>query len=94
MYTGIGFVILSLLGLLVALDVPGKAALSGPVTIIVDIISYGLNMYFSIIGTAFAMSYVKRFQYRLDFSIDIFNPHLDLAKHVSRRVWQETWSCL
>lgn len=90
----IGFVVLALLGLLVALNVPFKATLAGPITIAVDIISYGFNLYFSIIGTGFAMSWVKRRQFRLDFSIDIFSPHLDLAKHVSRRIWQETWSAL
>jgi len=52
------------------------------------------SIYFSIIGTQLLKRFVKRVQRRLDFSIDIFSPKLDIEKHISRRVWQETISTL
>ena len=51
---------------------------------------YALNAYFAVIGTALAQRIVKRIQRRLDLSIDLFSPAIDLPKHIARRVWQET----
>ncbi|KAM0756390.1 hypothetical protein T439DRAFT_308870 [Meredithblackwellia eburnea MCA 4105] len=90
----ISFVLIALIGLLVALNVPGNAALGGGVLIVVQIIAYLFNAYFSLIGTAFAQRVVQRLENRLDFSIDIFSPHLDGAKHIARRVWQETFTAI
>lgn len=33
-------------------------------------------------------------QRRLDTSIDLFSPALDVSKHISRRVWQESFAAL
>lgn len=48
------------------------------------------SIYFVVIGTSWAQGWVKKVQRRLDFSIDIFSPSLNLDKHINRRVWQET----
>lgn len=90
----ISYALISLLGLLAALEVPGYEALGGWVVIAVDVVTYAFNVYFVIIGTQWAQRAVRRFESRLDFSIDIFSPALDLPKHVARRVWQETISVL
>lgn len=48
------------------------------------------SIYFVVIGMSWAQGLVKKVQRRLDFSIDIFSPSLNLDKHINRRVWQET----
>ena len=55
---------------------------------------YLFNGYFAFVNTIFAQNLIKRIQKRLDFSIDIFSPHLDLPKHIVRRIKQETISVL
>ncbi|KAK4705968.1 hypothetical protein P7C70_g240, partial [Phenoliferia sp. Uapishka_3] len=90
----ISFVAIALIGLLVALNVQGESALGGAVLIIVEIITYLFNIYFTLVGVDLVQAIVQRLQYRLDFSIDLFSPRLDLPKHVSRRVWQETLSVI
>jgi hypothetical protein len=47
-----------------------------------------------LIGTGVAQRFVKRMQYRLDASIDLFSPHVDVPKHISRRIWHETLSAM
>ncbi|KAI5474993.1 hypothetical protein MNV49_002116 [Pseudohyphozyma bogoriensis] len=74
------YVVIALIGLLVALNVQGSAALGGGV----NMISYASSVY----------RLLKKAQFRLDFSIDLFSPHLDLTKHLSRRIWQETISTI
>lgn len=66
----IGFVAIALIGLLVALNVPGESALGGMVLIIVEVVTYTFNVYFAVIGTDFVQRWVKRMEYRLDFSIE------------------------
>lgn len=87
----------SFVGLLVAFNVPGTDILNGPILYIIYIVTYGLSGYFSVINTSLVRGLVKRFERRIDFSIDIFSPHLDLSPstvHVRRRIWQETVSAL
>ncbi|BGP51645.1 hypothetical protein JCM10450v2_007595 [Rhodotorula kratochvilovae] len=86
----VGYVFLSLLGLLAALSLPG----TDPAVITTNVVVYGLNIYFTVIGLGVSQGVVKKLQRRLDASIDIFSPQLDLAKHLSRRVWQESLAAL
>ncbi|BGP65895.1 hypothetical protein NBRC10512_004184 [Rhodotorula toruloides] len=85
-----GYVILAMLGLLAAVKIP----YTDPATIAVNVVIYGFSAYFIVISKSFVQRWVKRAQRRLDFSIDIFSPHLDLSKHIARRVWQETVAAL
>ncbi|GAA5976071.1 hypothetical protein JCM5350_000303 [Sporobolomyces pararoseus] len=88
------YVLISLCGLLVALSVPGKTFFDGSAIVIINAFSYSFNVYFTLIGTQILRRFIKRVQKRLDFSIDVFSPQLDLSKHISRRIWQETFSTL
>ena len=90
----LGYVLVALIGLLVSLNVSGKAALSGWILLLITAIVYSLNAYFAVIHTSIAQRFVKRLQKRIDYSIDVFAPHLDLSKHVARRVWQESISTM
>ncbi|TFK57131.1 hypothetical protein OE88DRAFT_1620976 [Heliocybe sulcata] len=83
--------------LLVVLDVPGSSFLDGVVLYAIYILTYGLSVYFTIIDTSFMRRFVKRITRRIDFSIDIFSPRLDLSPesiHTKRRIWQEAISAL
>ncbi|PRQ70885.1 hypothetical protein AAT19DRAFT_11042 [Rhodotorula toruloides] len=86
----LGYVILAMLGLLAAVKIP----YTDPATVAVNVVIYGFSAYFIVISKSFVQRWVKRAQRRLDFSIDIFSPHLDLSKHIARRVWQETFAAL
>lgn len=90
----ITYVLISLYGLLLALNVPGRALLDGSLLLMTTVICYTLNIYFSLINTQFAQRLVKTFQRRLDFSIDFGSPQLDCQKHITRRIWQESISTL
>lgn len=90
----IAYVVIAILGLAAALRLPGKAAYGGWLLVTFTAVSYVFNGYFAIIGTIFAQRIVKKWQKRLDFSIDIFAPNLDTAKHIIRRIQQETISTL
>ncbi|GAA5930311.1 uncharacterized protein JCM15063_004770 [Sporobolomyces koalae] len=90
----LSYVCIALCGLLVALSVPGSSFFEGSAIVIVNAFSYSFNIYFTLIGTQVCKRVVKRAQRRLDFSIDIFSPRLDLSKHITRRIWQETFSTL
>ncbi|BGP35334.1 hypothetical protein JCM10296v2_007170 [Rhodotorula toruloides] len=85
-----GYVILAMLGLLAAVKIP----YTDPATVAVNVVIYGFSAYFIVISKSFVQRWVKRAQSRLDFSIDIFSPHLDLSKHIARRAWQETFAAL
>lgn len=87
----------STVGLFVALNVPGSSILNGPILYVIYIVTYGLSIYFSIINFSFIRRWVKRVTQRIDFSIDIFSPHIDISStspHVRRRIWQESVSVL
>lgn len=59
---------------------------------LIQALTYLCNIYFALAGTNWMGHQIKRMQSRLDFSIDIFSPALDVHKHVKRRVWEETLS--
>lgn len=52
------------------------------------------SAYFSVIGLQIVARAVKRLQYRLDFSIDLFSPRLEPHRHLTVRVHQETLATL
>ena len=52
------------------------------------------SAYFSLIGLQIAARAVKRLQYRLDFSVDLFSPRLDPHRHLTARVHQETMAAI
>ncbi|KAF5385209.1 hypothetical protein D9615_001490 [Tricholomella constricta] len=61
------------------------------------IITYGLSFYFTIINLGPTQRILKRFTRRIDFSIDIFSPRLDVSPsspHTKRRIWQESITAL
>ncbi|GAA6008193.1 hypothetical protein JCM10207_000034 [Rhodosporidiobolus poonsookiae] len=86
----LGYAVLAMLGLLDALGFDGT---DGAV-VAANVVLYGMTIYFALVGTGYAQKLVKRFQRRIDFSIDIFSPRIDLSKHLSRRIWQETIAAL
>ncbi|KPV73435.1 uncharacterized protein RHOBADRAFT_55175 [Rhodotorula graminis WP1] len=86
----IGYVFLALLGLLSALSAPG----TDPAVIAVNVVVYSLNIYFTLIGLGLSQRLVKKARRRLDSSIDLFSPSLDVSKHIVRRVWQESVAAL
>lgn len=90
----IAYVLIALLGLFAALNLPGEQAYNGGLLMTVTVISYICNAYFSLIGTGVAQRMVKRLSKRLDFSIDVYNPNLDIPKHIARRIQQEFFSTL
>lgn len=85
----VGYVFIALFGLLVALELPGKAALESWAPSIITSLIYALSIWFTLVSKTFFQSWIKILQRRLDFSIDIFSPYLDTPKHVTRRIWQE-----
>lgn len=91
----IAYVVVAVLGLAAALKLPGRAAFSGWLLITVTALSYAANVYFSVVSTTVVQKrIVKKLQKRIDFSIDIFSPSLDLEKHIARRIQQESLSTL
>ncbi|KAE8230167.1 hypothetical protein CF326_g4839 [Tilletia indica] len=89
-----GYVLTAILGLLVALNVNGSTVYRSTILYIVQGLSYSFNIYFTLAGTGLFEHAVKRGQKRLDFSIDIFSPALDMHKHIRRRIWEETFSTI
>ncbi|EGG04727.1 uncharacterized protein MELLADRAFT_116992 [Melampsora larici-populina 98AG31] len=85
-----GYLVISFIGLLVALKVKGSRVLGGPLLVVITALIYVLNAYFTIIRTPIFQRVIKRYQKRLDFSIDLFSPQLDLAKHITRRLQEYT----
>ncbi|KIP11367.1 hypothetical protein PHLGIDRAFT_99506 [Phlebiopsis gigantea 11061_1 CR5-6] len=93
----LNYVLTAIIALCVALNVPGEAILDGPILYIVYIFTYGMGVYFTVINWSFMQRLVKRLARRIDFSIDIFSPRVDLnptSLHTKRRVWQETLTAL
>ncbi|KAF9040576.1 hypothetical protein BJ165DRAFT_1549063 [Panaeolus papilionaceus] len=83
--------------LAVTLKIPGKEILESYVLYSIYIITYGLGFYFSLINLGWMQRVVKKFTRRIDFSIDIFSPRLDISNtsiHTKRRIWQETISAM
>ncbi|THH34000.1 hypothetical protein EUX98_g138 [Antrodiella citrinella] len=93
----LNYVLTSALSLAIALNVPGQAFLNGPLLYIIYAVTYGLSLYFSLINTGPLRREVKRLTTRIDFSIDIFSPSIDLSptsQHTKRRIWQEAITTL
>ncbi|KZT02648.1 uncharacterized protein LAESUDRAFT_729889 [Laetiporus sulphureus 93-53] len=93
------YVLTSALALAVAFNIPDEAAdiLNGPVLYVIYFITYGLSLYFTVINMDLMRRLVKRLARRIDFSIDIFSPRIDLtpsSPHVKRRIWQEALTTL
>ncbi|KZT72840.1 hypothetical protein DAEQUDRAFT_704553 [Daedalea quercina L-15889] len=88
----LNYVLTSAVALGVALDIPGSSILNGVVLDIIYIVTYGLSFYFTIINMNIARRLVKKLACRIDFSIDMFSPRVDLSQsspHTRRRIWQE-----
>ncbi|PBK70305.1 hypothetical protein ARMSODRAFT_885031 [Armillaria solidipes] len=93
----LNYVATATIALLVALDVPGQNIYNVYLLYIIYIITYGLSIYFTIINLGPVRRMVKRLARRIDFSIDIFSPRLDLSPlspHTKRRIWQESITAL
>ncbi|KAH9898326.1 hypothetical protein C8Q73DRAFT_395301 [Cubamyces lactineus] len=93
----LNYVLTSAASLAVALNIPGQAIFNGPVLYIIYIATYGLSFYFIFINMSIARRLVKKLARRIDFSIDIFSPRLDISStsvHAKRRIWQEAISTL
>ncbi|KAH9065948.1 hypothetical protein EDB87DRAFT_1554562 [Lactarius vividus] len=95
----LNYVLTSLVALLVALDVPGKDFIGGPMlyaNLIVGSTEVKVTD-FAIINLAVIQRLVKRLARRIDFSIDVFSPRLDVSPsspHTRRRIWQEAITAL
>ncbi|GAC95836.1 hypothetical protein PHSY_003413 [Pseudozyma hubeiensis SY62] len=94
MVSRIGYVLTATIGLLVALNVQGSTVYNTTILYIIQGFTYGGNIYFALLGMSFVAHQVKRWQSRVDYTIDIFSPLLDITKHIKRRVWEETLSIL
>ncbi|CCL99035.1 uncharacterized protein FIBRA_01044 [Fibroporia radiculosa] len=93
----INYVLTAAVALGVALNIPGQNILNGVILYIIYIATYGLCIYFAIINLDFMRRLVKRIARRIDFSIDIFSPRIDLSAtcpHTKRRIWQESITTL
>ncbi|KAH9178928.1 hypothetical protein EDB89DRAFT_2172217 [Lactarius sanguifluus] len=95
----LNYVLTSLVALLVALDVPGKDFIGGPIlyaTLVVGSTEVKATD-FAVINLAIIQRLVKRLARRIDFSIDVFSPRLDVSPsspHTRRRIWQEAITAL
>lgn len=94
MVSRVGYVCTAIIGLLVALNVQGSTVYNTTILYIIQGFTYCANIYFALIGMSFVAHQVKRWQSRVDYTIDIFSPVLDITKHIKRRVWEETLSIL
>ncbi|KAI0361534.1 hypothetical protein OH77DRAFT_1545714 [Trametes cingulata] len=93
----LNYVLTSAASLAVALNIPGQDLFNGPVLYVIYIVTYGLSFYFMFINMSITRRLVKKLARRIDFSIDIFSPRLDLSStspHTKRRIWQEAISTL
>ncbi|KJA29472.1 hypothetical protein HYPSUDRAFT_32950 [Hypholoma sublateritium FD-334 SS-4] len=89
----------SVTALLITLNISQQAKdiLNSYVLYCIYIITYGLSFYFTIVTFDWAENLVKKLTRRIDFSIDIFSPRLDISSssaHTKRRIWQEAISAL
>ncbi|KAG9222767.1 hypothetical protein CCMSSC00406_0004681 [Pleurotus cornucopiae] len=81
----------------VALKIPGKDILNTYILYAIYVITYGFSIYFTLINMSIVHRVVKRLARRVDFSIDVFSPWLDISPssiHIRRRIWQETITTL
>ncbi|KAM6498075.1 hypothetical protein JOM56_006023 [Amanita muscaria] len=93
----LSYILTSLIALLVTLDIPGNTILNTYVLYTIYACTYSLTVYFAVINWSITQRFVKRIAKRIDFSIDIFSPRLDISSssiHAKRRIWQETITTL
>lgn len=88
-----GYVITTVLGLLTVLKVGPKQKITIAV-IAINVFILVIVFWHIVIQTDRYKSFVKVMKKRLDFSLNIYSPRLNFAKHIKRRVWQETWTTL
>ncbi|PIL31892.1 hypothetical protein GSI_06596 [Ganoderma sinense ZZ0214-1] len=96
-FSRLNYVLTSATSLAVALNIPGQAIFNGPVLYLIYIVTYGLSFYFILVNMSIVQRWVKKLTHRIDFSIDIFSPRLDLSPnspHTKRRIWQEAITTL
>ncbi|KAH9944323.1 uncharacterized protein BXZ73DRAFT_39558 [Epithele typhae] len=96
-FSRLNYVLTSVISLAVAFDIPGEDILDGPVLYAVYIVTYGLSFYFTFIHMSRIREWVKTLSRRIDFSIDIFSPRMDISpnsSHTKRRIWQEAITTL
>ncbi|KAG6911998.1 hypothetical protein DXG01_000246 [Tephrocybe rancida] len=87
----------SIVALVVALNIPSGNIFNTYILYTIYIITYSLSFYFTIINLGPIQRLLKRFTRRIDFSIDIFSPRLDVSSsspHTRRRIWQESITTL
>ncbi|KAJ2920362.1 hypothetical protein MD484_g194, partial [Candolleomyces efflorescens] len=83
--------------LAITLNIPGKEIVDTYVLYSIYIVTYGMGFYFAVINLGIIQRLVKRLTRRIDFSIDIFSPRLDVSPssiHSRRRIWQESITTL
>ncbi|KAF7306895.1 hypothetical protein MIND_00482000 [Mycena indigotica] len=93
----LNYVLTAVLALIVALDVPGKSIFDTYILYLIFVLTYGFGIYFTVINASLMQHAIKRITRRIDFSIDIFSPRLDVSSnsmHSKRRIWQETITTL
>ncbi|KAF9457057.1 hypothetical protein BDZ94DRAFT_1203376 [Collybia nuda] len=93
----LNYITTAIVALVVVFHIPGEDIVKTYVLYSIYITTYGLSFYFSIINQGFMQRAVKRFSRRIDFSIDIFSPSLDIKTtsiHTKRRIWQESITVL
>jgi hypothetical protein len=88
-----GYVITTVLILLIVLKVGPEKKINTAATAI-NIFILLIVLWHVILQTDRYKSFVKVMKKRLDFSLNIYSPKLNFAKHIKRRVWQETWTTL
>ena len=74
MVSRIGYVLTATIGLLVALNVQGSTVYNTTVLYLIQGFTYSGNIYFALIGMSFVAHQVKRWQSRVDYTVDLFSP--------------------
>lgn len=88
------FVVVAFFGL-VAILAPGAANIvNGSLTMTVVILVYLFNIYFAIVSFDYSQLVIQKLQKRVNLSLDIFSPALDLKREIGRRIWRETFSVI
>ncbi|EIN13788.1 hypothetical protein PUNSTDRAFT_58299 [Punctularia strigosozonata HHB-11173 SS5] len=93
----VNYVVTAFIALSVTLQIPGYKILNGPMLYLLYILTYVLSAYFLIVQISYVQRFIKIVTRRVDFSIDIFSPRLDISAsspHTRRRIWQEAISTL
>ncbi|KAF8632635.1 hypothetical protein AX15_001834 [Amanita polypyramis BW_CC] len=93
----LNYVTTSVISLLDLFNLPGRRIIDTYLLYSIYVITYGLTLYFTVINWTITQHLVQRIAKRLDFSIDIFSPRLDISKssiHVKRRIWQDSITTL